>query len=133
MLSGQETTAQGGHQEQAAGLRFIPAPALTPTLVSDPDRASLGPDPAPRPHAKRPSSDGLAALRAQIGAIEQPHSLDDGEGAGPLSFGAAAVDSALPWGGLPRGCLHEIVGGEAAAGFAAGLAARLAGGAHLAA
>lgn len=54
-----------------------------------------------------------------------------------LPLGLAAVDDALPWGGLPLGCLHQVVGdaddpaeaatGPAAAlGFAALLAARLA-------
>ncbi len=46
-----------------------------------------------------------------------------------VSFGTAAVDAALPWGGLPLGCLHEVTApaGDAgsAVGFAAALAARL--------
>ncbi|WP_299440448.1 hypothetical protein [uncultured Rhodospira sp.] len=54
-----------------------------------------------------------------------------------LPLGVAEVDGALPWGGLPLGCLHQVVGaaddpaeaatGPAAAlGFAALMAARLA-------
>lgn len=117
MPSGQENTAQSSPSGRAARLRLTPA--------NDPDLGPLRPDPA-----------SLAALRAQIGAIERLGGFDDGEGAGPVSLGAAAVDAALPWGGLPRDCLHEIVGGETAVGFAAALAARLAahpvGGTHLA-
>ncbi|MBB4284672.1 ImuA family protein [Roseospira goensis] len=59
-----------------------------------------------------------------------------------LPLGLAALDAGLPWGGLPLGCLHQVVGeaddpaeaatGPAAAlGFTAVLAARLA--AHAAA
>ncbi len=129
MLNGQESAAQSSPSGHAARLGFTPA-TLAPTLVRDPDLGSLRPDPAPRPNS-RPDPDDLAALRAQIGAIERLGGLDDGEGAGLVSLGAV-VDAALPWGGLPRDCLHEIVGGETAVGFAAALAARLAGGAHLA-
>jgi protein ImuA len=50
---------------------------------------------------------------------------------GVLPFGAAALDAALPGGGLALGALHEILGagadeedGAAAAGFAAGIAGR---------
>ena len=70
--------------------------------------------------------DGLAALRKRVGAIESASGFE-GVSDGPVSI-ARAVDAGLPWGGLPRGCLHEISGGEAATGFAAALAARLAGG-----
>jgi protein ImuA len=51
-----------------------------------------------------------------------------------LPFGVAAIDAHLPEGGLARGTLHEIAGGgadevhaAAAAAFAAGLLARMAG------
>lgn len=66
----------------------------------------------------------LAELRARIRALE---------GTGPgterhrLSFGAPEIDRALPWGGLPLGCLHEVAGEGAASGFCAALLARLAG------
>lgn len=119
MPSGQESTAQSSPSGHAARLRLMPATPAPP--ANDPNLGLLRPDPA-----------SLAALRAQIGAIERLGGLDDGEGAGPVSLGAAALDAALPWGGLPRDCLHEIVGGETAVGFAAALAARLAGGTHLA-
>ena len=70
----------------------------------------------------------LTALRDHIRRLEQPARH------GVLPFGAAAIDAALPGGGLTLGALHEIVGaggdeedGAAAAGFAAGI---LAGSAH---
>ncbi len=46
----------------------------------------------------------------------------------PLSTGVEAIDTALPWGGLPRAGLHEIIAsdsGGAAIGFCAALLARL--------
>src|SRR5260221_9771230 len=74
------------------------------------------------------SSNGssLLALRDQIRRIEQPARH------GVLPFGVAAFDGALPGGGLALGAVHEITGaggdeedGAAAAGFAAGIIARL--------
>jgi protein ImuA len=68
----------------------------------------------------------LTALRERIRRLEQParHTV--------LPFGAAAIDAGLPEGGLALGALHEIVGaaadeedGAAAAGFIAGILARL--------
>jgi protein ImuA len=70
----------------------------------------------------------LASLRARIRALE---------GGGVLSrvlpFAVAAIDNALPGGGLALGALHEIMGaaadeedGAVAAAFAAGVLARLA-------
>src|SRR5438477_9043958 len=68
----------------------------------------------------------LAALRERIRHIEQPASH------GVLPFGVAAIDRALPDGGLALGAVHEILGiggdeedGAAACGFIAGLLARL--------
>src|SRR6266576_3685157 len=68
----------------------------------------------------------LAALRERIRHIEQPAS----HGVSP--FGVAAIDRALPGGGLALGAVHEILGiggdgedGAAACGFIAGLLARL--------
>ena len=67
----------------------------------------------------------LAALRERIRHIEQPRSH------GVLPFGVAAIDRALPGGGLALGAVHEILGqggdeedGAAACGFIAGLLAR---------
>jgi len=72
----------------------------------------------------------LARLRARIARIE--HGGGAARAACPL--GAPAIDAALPWGGLPRGALHEITGAAerdlAAQGFAAVLLGLLAGGAH---
>ena len=65
----------------------------------------------------------LDALRARIRALEL--GADRGEvEAVPLDL--PVIDDALPWGGLPRGVLHEIVaaGPGAAEGFAAALLAR---------
>ena len=68
----------------------------------------------------------LTALRDRIRQIEGSVRH------GVLPFGVAAIDGALPGGGLALGAVHEIVGqggdeedGAAAAGFAAGILARL--------
>ena len=76
------------------------------------------------PRSRRPRADPalIAALRARIRRIE---GFAAGDGARPLPLGDA-IDGALPWGGLPRAALHEVTG-DAAAGFCATLAARLAG------
>ena len=69
----------------------------------------------------------LDALRGRVRALE----LGAPGVAGAIevvSMGVAALDGALPWGGLPRGALHAIAGvgdGAAAEGFSAALAARL--------
>jgi hypothetical protein len=69
----------------------------------------------------------LAVLRDRIRQIEQPARH------GVLPFGVAAIDDALPGGGLALGALHEILGsggdeedGAAASGFAASILARIA-------
>jgi protein ImuA len=85
-----------------------------------------------------PASDGvsrpdpalIADLRARIERIggwglQPDHSLE------ARSFGVDEIDAALPWGGLPRACVHEVAAADisaAAAGFCAVLLARLAGG-----
>lgn len=73
-----------------------------------------------------PASSSLIALRDRIRHIEQPVRH------GVLPFGVAALDCALPGGGLALGAVHEILGaggdeedGAAAAGFAAAILARL--------
>jgi protein ImuA len=72
------------------------------------------------------SAASIGALRDRIRQIEQPARH------GVLPFGVAAIDGALPGGGLARGAVHEIIGeggdeedGAAAAGFAAAILARL--------
>src|ERR1700730_327611 len=68
----------------------------------------------------------LTALRERIGQIERPARR------GVLPCGIAAIDRTLPGGGLVLGAVHEILGqggdeedGAAAAGFVAGILARL--------
>lgn len=64
----------------------------------------------------------IDALRARIWALER----SSAEPARTLSV-AEAIDAALPWGGLPLACLHEIVAADGAGiGFAAVLLGRLA-------
>ena len=74
------------------------------------------------------SASPIAALQDLIRRIER-----DGAGRhGVLPFGIAALDAALPGGGLALGAMHEILGagpdeedGAAPAGFVAGIAGRL--------
>jgi protein ImuA len=72
----------------------------------------------------------LATLRERIRRIERPLTTAHGR----LPFGIAAIDRALPCGGLARGALHEILGadgdeedGALAASFAAYILGRLTG------
>jgi protein ImuA len=74
------------------------------------------------------SAASLVALQDRIRRIERPNALRHGV----LPFGVAAIDRALPGGGLALGALHEILGagvdeedGAAAAGFVAGIAGRI--------
>jgi protein ImuA len=72
----------------------------------------------------------LSALRARIARLERAGAAGAlsarGEDAIPLS---RAIDAGLPWGGLPRAALHEVLAAEpgAAAGFAALVLARAGG------
>ncbi len=68
----------------------------------------------------------LEALRTRIRAIEAPGEYR------VASMGTPEIDAALPWGGLPRGCLHEIAGTPGDAGAAIGFAAALVGRLHAA-
>lgn len=68
-------------------------------------------------------------LRAEVARLGRP--MPSCREAAVLPFGVAALDAALPGGGLPRGALHEAVGagsdaghGTAAALFAAAILAR---------
>jgi protein ImuA len=69
----------------------------------------------------------LEELRARVAALERGGGRRSGAETAPL--GMAAIDGVLPGGGLPLGCVHEIVGeggSGAAAGFAAALLVRIA-------
>jgi protein ImuA len=73
----------------------------------------------------------LVDLQDRIRRIERPNALRHGV----LPFGVAALDRALPEGGLALGALHEIHGqgadeedGATGAGFAAGIVGRIANG-----
>lgn len=66
----------------------------------------------------------LADLRARLDALQVRR-----DGPAAVALGLAAIDRALPSGGLPRAALHEVVGAEtdsAAAGFCVALLTRLA-------
>ena len=74
------------------------------------------------------SRDLLPTLRERIRRIERPAAAVHGV----LPFGVAAIDRALPGGGLARGAVHEFAGmggdeedGALTAGFAAGILVRL--------
>ena len=79
--------------------------------------------------AGKDRSESLAALRRRLEALER-----GGRPAGAvLPFDSAAIDGALPQGGLALGALHEVAGvgpdeedGAVAAAFLAGILARLA-------
>ena len=67
----------------------------------------------------------LDRLRRQLARLEAPH-----RGRAAATLGDPMLDRALPWGGLPRNGLHEIVGDEddaAAGGFALAVAGCIAG------
>jgi len=87
--------------------------------------------PQPSPLAPPPWTTALDALRARIARVE---TAGRAPCHGPHPFGHAAIDAALPGGGLARGALHEAAGrgaalehGTAAALFIAGCMARLGG------
>ncbi len=53
----------------------------------------------------------IEQLRARIAAIDKTGpGEEEGYGRPVLAFGQPVIDAALPWSGLPLGCLHEIVG-----------------------
>ena len=64
------------------------------------------------------------ALRRAIRGIEEARSPSRPH----LPLGVPEIDRALPGGGLRLGCIHEVVGDEAATGFCAVLLARAGGG-----
>ncbi len=76
---------------------------------------------------RRPDPALLEGLRSRIRRLER-HAPERDDPPGALALGAPEIDGALPWGGLPRASLHEVIGGDdAASGFCAALLARLAG------
>ena len=86
---------------------------------------------APHTDTGAPRSDAsLDALRRRIAVLERFSGAGSAAAAKAVLLGVPAIDEHLPWGGLPRGALHEITysagGGPAAAGFAAALLGRLA-------
>ena len=89
-----------------------------PRLHIVPPSAPLAP---PRPSGA-PKTQVLAALRRRIEGIERPRFASDDAAA--LSFGVAAVDRALPEGGLRPAGLHEFLGEAGALALVAALAAR---------
>lgn len=70
----------------------------------------------------------LTELRTRIAVLERAAETGP-ETLPPLPFGIAAIDAVLPEDGLPRGCLHEMIGAgvrdRSATGFCAALLARL--------
>lgn len=95
--------------------------AVFKQLLSPDFGAHLGPDPGL-----------LAHLRARVQTLEHPGGRTPQAGAqapaAPIktvSVGAASIDAALPWNGLPAQGLHEIFGDAAAVGFCASLLVRL--------
>ena len=79
-----------------------------------------------RPFPRR-QPETLARLRDEVRRLERTIAPDAGA-AGTVTFGVADIDRHLPWGGLPRGALHEVIAEDpgAGVGFVAMLAARLA-------
>ena len=73
----------------------------------------------------------LGELRDRVQALERAGFATAAglENGGIRALDGAEIDAGLPWGGLPRGALHEVAGRRdgAAAGFAAALLARLGG------
>ena len=70
----------------------------------------------------------LAELRGRIRRME---GIGGADGTRLLPLGVPAVDQALPDGGLPLGCLHEVIGendpfNSVATGFSAAILARIA-------
>jgi protein ImuA len=95
-------------------------------------RRSASPRPFPRPFPRH-GPKRLGELREQIRALEgwgAGAAGTAGKTAAILSLGIPDIDCRLPWGGLPRGALHEIFAADvddagAATGFCAALAAML--------
>jgi protein ImuA len=79
------------------------------------------PDPDPGPDSTLDRTALLEGLRARIRRLEGI----GGAGGRVLPFGVPVLDAALPDGGLPLCCLHEVAAGDAVGGAATGFAAAL--------
>ena len=85
--------------------------------------------PTPSDAAPQPAS--KAAVLAELrGRIRRMEGIGGADGSRFLPLGVPAVDQALPDGGLPLGCLHEVVGendpfNSVATGFSAAILARI--------
>jgi len=75
-----------------------------------------------KPRSSRTSGETIATLQAAIARIERR----DAARRGAVPLGVAAIDGALPGGGVAAGVVHEVTG-SVAGGFVALLAGRFAG------
>jgi protein ImuA len=88
------------------------------------------PSEATHPGSKHPGS--KAAMLAELrGRIRRMEGIGGADGGRLLPLGVPALDGVLPDGGLPLGCLHEVVGendpfNSVATGFSAAILARIA-------
>jgi protein ImuA len=84
------------------------------------------------PPASKASASKAAVLAELRGRIRRMEGIGGADGSRFLPLGVPEVDDALPEGGLPLGCLHEIVGesdpfNSVATGFGAAILARISG------
>src|SRR5690349_20500639 len=85
------------------------------------------------PDTSPPRSDSKAALLAELrGRIRRMEGIGGGDGSRVLPLGVPALDKVLRDGGLPLGCLHEMIGEDdpfagVTTGFSAAILSRIAG------
>ncbi|HYI68906.1 MAG TPA: hypothetical protein VEX87_04125 [Skermanella sp.] len=84
------------------------------------------------PPALKATASKAAVLAELRGRIRRMEGIGGADGSRFLPLGVPEVDGALPEGGLPLGCLHEIVGesdsfNSVATGFGAAILARISG------
>ncbi|MDA0261252.1 MAG: hypothetical protein O3A21_03520 [Proteobacteria bacterium] len=107
----------------------IPAPPVyRPASRISPSRPLKAEVSVVRPASAHPPRKArVASLRDEIDRIER-QSLDVCHDDQVIGFGDPAIDGALPWGGLPRGALHEVMAGDngAGMGFIAAILGRMA-------
>ena len=82
------------------------------------------------PPASKATASKAAVLAELRGRIRRMEGIGGADGSHFLPLGVPEVDEALPEGGLPLGCLHEIVGendpfNSVATGFGAAILARI--------